>query len=108
MSKSYVGLMGCPNCGKPTGVLLDRRMRETFEDGKVYAGDDLCDECKEKMDEAQKIVEQGGVYFRCSACGTEGAIRLTDSSRELVEYIRGKGKVGVEFNRCSQHTPVES
>lgn len=35
--KSYVGLAACPICGEDSGVLLNRRLQNTFENDKRYA-----------------------------------------------------------------------
>ena len=41
--KSYVGMGGCPVCGKDSGVLIDQRLKDTFENGQRYAL--VCAEC---------------------------------------------------------------
>lgn len=56
MSKSYVGMGSevCAICGNPhtETVLLDRRLRDTFENGKtVCTGNQPCSECQTKLDE---------------------------------------------------------
>ena len=56
MTKSYVGMASevCAICGKPhtESVLLDRRLRDTFENGKTYTtGNAPCSECQTKIDD---------------------------------------------------------
>ncbi len=48
-SKSYVGMMACPICGKDSGILLNRILSNTFEEGKKYVGDP-CPECQKGLD----------------------------------------------------------
>lgn len=111
--KSYVGLMACPRCGEPTGVVLDRRLRDTFEDGKRYAGE-LCKSCQEELALFEQVVERGGIYFQCKQCGREGVIKYSASSAEFCEWVRKQQfgeddpdwkhkPVGVELYRCDQH-----
>jgi len=46
--KSYVTMALCPICGKSNGeLLLDRRLRDTFEHYTVNPSG-VCDECREK------------------------------------------------------------
>jgi hypothetical protein len=45
--KSYVGLGGCPVCGKDSGVLINQRLLETFEHGKRYSL--LCADCEKHI-----------------------------------------------------------
>jgi len=113
MAKSHVTMLICPQCGKSVGVVMDRRMRETFEDGVPVVDDKPCDECRKELESFAKIVAEGGIYFKCEKCNRDGVIRLTDSSREFVEDVRHsifgddpewKTKpCGVEFTACNQH-----
>lgn len=54
--KSFVGLMACPICGKDSGILLDRRLRDTFENGKKYRDNQPCQTC-------QKVLDLGGLWL---------------------------------------------
>lgn len=113
MSKSYVGMTGCVRCGKPLGVILDRRLKDTFEEGQVYNSGEMCDECKEEEAKFAKIVSEGGIFFRCSQCETVGVIALSDNTRPLIEYVRKQAHhddpdwmtkpCGVEFAKCYMH-----
>lgn len=46
--KSYVGMMNCYFCNKPKGILLDKKLRNTFQREQVV-DQEPCDECKEYM-----------------------------------------------------------
>jgi hypothetical protein len=113
MGDSFVGMMCCERCGKETGVIMDRRLRNTFENGKLYANG-LCDDCEKELIEFKSIVENGGIYFRCAQCKADGVIKLNDNTRSLIEEVREKqfGRddpewmskaVGIEFDKCSWH-----
>ena len=52
--KSYVGLAACPICGEDSGVLLNRRLQNTFENGKRYALN--CAKC-------ESVLKVGGVWM---------------------------------------------
>lgn len=56
MNKSHVGMASeiCAICGThhTESILLDRRLRDTFEDGKTYlTGHAPCPACKTKLDD---------------------------------------------------------
>ena len=113
MSKSYVGMMGCPRCGKETGIVLDQRLRDIFEVGETYAAD-LCAECKAELELFQSEVAKGGLYWKCKVCHREGVVRYTKNSKDFCETVRRSAfgmedpewltkAVGVEFNNCEEH-----
>lgn len=52
--KSYVGLGVCPVCGEASGVLMDKRLQDTFEDGKKYPL--WCKKCED-------VVKGGGAWL---------------------------------------------
>lgn len=118
MSKSYVGMLVCANCGADVGVLLDRRLRDTFEYGENYADGTLCDDCAENQRAQSIAVEAGGVYFRCSECSVEGVVQYAGKgARAFCEAIRtahfGQDDpewrtkaCGVEFTPCTQHVDM--
>jgi len=91
----------CAKCGERVGV----RTR-VLEDGeKIPTG--LCDECKAKDEEVRKVVAEGGVYWKCAECHSQGALRGTS---ELAKAVRKTSKipapkpVGIEFT--SKECPV--
>jgi predicted RNA-binding Zn-ribbon protein involved in translation (DUF1610 family) len=111
--KSYVGLLACPRCGETTGVALDRRLRDTFEDGKLYAGD-LCPKCQNEVKEISQIARNGGLAFKCEECGIEGAIRPDGGAKEFCDMVRHKQfghddpewqskPLGLIFEKCDEH-----
>jgi len=53
--KSYVGMMNCYFCNKPKGILLDRRLRNTFEKEQVIDMEP-CDECKKYMEQGVILI----------------------------------------------------
>jgi len=113
--KSCVGMMACARCGKEIGVVLDRRLRETFEHTKRYATGDICDDCQAEVEAQQAAVAAGGVYFKCLACDIGGVIQAkSEGARELCDDVRraqfGEAdpdwrtkSVGLEFTKCQEH-----
>lgn len=91
----------CPLCGA-LALVADRRLDE-YE--KIPMG--LCDACTAKNVEMGEVVKAGGVYWRCSDCGSTGAIRgeadLAKAVRERAN-IQAPDPVGVEFSK--QDCPV--
>jgi len=58
----------CPKCH------IKMRFDHTIEKGERIPGE-YCDNCVKEMEEHRKIVEAGGLYFRCKDCGCEGVIQ---------------------------------
>lgn len=96
----------CPVCGKDTnelqllGASADKVMRKLYEatDGKMgsregYTGSSTqktiasepCDECKARQKDADDEVKRGGVYWKCTRCGSTGAIK---AEHELSKAVR--------------------
>lgn len=111
----------CPVCGKETnelallGASCDKVMRQVHEatggrEGsatgyKEYGfnripASEPCDECKAKQAACDAEVARGGVYWKCSKCGSTGAIKaehpLSEAVREQMN-IPTPGKCGVDL-----------
>lgn len=85
----------CPKCG---GRSFDRD-RE-LSDGERIPSGDLCDKCKAQLEELKQVVEEGGVFWRCSDCGSEGAIRKSDFADEVRKAANIlTGQCGVQFSK---------
>jgi len=100
--KSYVAMLHCAVCGEAIGVVLDRRLKDTFEYGKSYTdGSSLCDKCQEQAD-------MGSILFKCAGCGSSGWIIMSDNTRPLIEEVREKlhtpaPKIcGLETDECPE------
>jgi hypothetical protein len=88
----------CPKCGTTCGL---EKVRALEESERLRGS--VCDSCREKQASAAAAVEDGGVYWRCADCKSEGAIRKNDFT-ERVRLVHGKGTryegpCGVEFTR---------
>lgn len=64
----------CPKCGHK-GL---NRVGKIGEHERLPATQ-FCDECKDETAEHQKVVEAGGVHFRCKDCGAEGVVKAGTS-----------------------------
>ena len=71
---------------------------------------DLCEKCKKNIADMHALVRNGGVYFRCLSCGTEGALKpdvpLAKATREhalKTGVIKDSNEsIGVEVETCPQ------
>lgn len=85
----------CPRCNE-----ISNNSEVIGEYEKVPSG--LCDDCKKEIEEFKAIVEEGGVYWRCTGCGKSGVIKkneFTDNLREE-KNIPIPDPIGVEFDKC--------
>lgn len=109
------GIYRCDDCGLNLiggGPCPDHPGRHTTFVRKVEEHEKLpagpCRACRDEIELHEKIVAEGGVYFRCSECSSEGVIK-PDS--ELARAVREHARVappkpiGITFDVCQQHTP---
>lgn len=111
----------CMQCGKETSeiALLGRKadsvMREVYEktDGKLGSKDgykefgknlipssSLCDACVAAKAAVDEAVRLGGVYWKCTKCGSEGALKAESSMAKAVREhmkIEAPAPVGVDL-----------
>jgi hypothetical protein len=107
----------CADCGtklighrsyEPCGKCGSRGPHATV--GEVGENDklpgDICEGCKAEISEHKKLVEAGGIYFKCKTCSATGVVkaetRLAKAVREK-SGIAAPAPVGVEFDTCEQH-----
>lgn len=94
MSKSYVGMLHhlCPVCAEKNGqtdLVLDRRLRDTFEMDNYQMGD-MCEECQEKFDNGYiALVEANGSHTKSHMKQEEAARtgRIFHIKREVFEDL---------------------
>ena len=55
MDKDFVGMLCCPLCNEPIGLLLDRRLKKSLPKYQTI-GPELCDKCKEKLKNEGNVV----------------------------------------------------
>lgn len=46
--KNWVALDACPICGEAKGIVMDTRMKQSFDRQSVCTSPELCDKCKEQ------------------------------------------------------------
>jgi len=102
----------CPKCGTTCGLEKVRQL----EDGERLLGS-VCEACKEKQREVDEVVRQGGVYWRCTDCGSSGALRkcgFTERARLIAgNGTRYEGPCGVNLSKrdcpvCGPNKLVEA
>lgn len=91
-------------------------VREVREHEKIPGSP--CDECREAMNAERALfseaMRQGGVAFRCSACGLGGVIRRNEGSEGFCDMVRGAHGMpynpdgdnepcGIAFDNCNEH-----
>ena len=83
----------CQRCGT-------RTERVQLTDGEKIPGA-LCPKCREQRDELKKIVEAGGIFWRCRDCGQNGVIRKSDYADAVREKLKipAPKPCGVEFSK---------
>jgi len=91
------------NCGKCKTNLRGGKV-DRIEDNERLPGG-LCEACEQEVMEHKRLVEEGGVYFKCSECGIEGVIR---AEAPLAQEVRKEMNIpapapcGVEIT-CKNH-----
>ena len=85
----------CPFCKSARITLVDRDVEAP---GRIPTG--LCDDCKEMFEEHKALVRQGGIYWRCRTCGSEGVVRPGTPVALMIRHktgIAAPKPCGVEF-----------
>jgi hypothetical protein len=93
----------CMRCGSHN---LQRRTIGDTEKLPVPA----CAKCREMIEACNKAVEDGGVFWKCAGCGSEGAV-VKDSELAIAARnysgIEAPDPVGIEVNDCPLCRPKE-
>jgi ribosomal protein S27AE len=102
----------CQGCGlnhiggKPENNKCPCGSSNLVNKGEVPEGaripSDLCDSCMEQEKKCMEEVEKGGVYWRCTDCGSTGAIKAgTPVAKEIREAqnIPAPEPIGVEVSK---------
>lgn len=97
-------LSHCEWCGKEIGIILFGALKGDLEAPRKVA-EGLCDECETKRKEQEKVVKEGGILWKCSNCKSGGAIRVSETSKDLIEEVRKtagipEGPCGIEWKSC--------
>lgn len=93
----------CPKCGARWGTWMFVGI--IGKEDKIPGG--LCNTCKEEKERFDAIIAEGGIYWKCKECEQNGVLRPTAPLCAAVREKAGipSGPVGVEFNKCQEHTP---
>ena len=88
----------------PSGVHLTTEWSEVT-DPSVRIPVGLCEACEERHAAAHAAVVAGGVFFQCTQCGAEGAVKAGPLAAAVREHhgIEAPGLCGVEFDECEEH-----
>lgn len=85
----------CPACGE-RGTLT--RVRKIDDHEKLAVG--YCDECQQRNDLVTETVRAGGIHWRCTKCGSAGAVHARAPISQLVREQMGiepPESCGIEF-----------
>ena len=85
----------CPYCKNSLGFT---DLGEFDGSGKRLPGG-LCETCEEELKQYKKIVEEGGIYWKCADCESEGVIKKNEFTERVREHagIEPPNPVGIEF-----------
>lgn len=92
----------CKKCGQRHTLKKIRRLSETE---RIPTG--LCDSCKNIFDEMRKVVEEGGIYWKCKNCGSHGTLEAETGLAKLIREktnIKAPDPVGIDID--SDNCPV--
>lgn len=91
----HLGERQCPGCGAHDSYVRDGVVGEY---DKIPDG--LCTECEETEAACAEVVREGGIFWKCSKCGSAGAIRASAPLAAMVREqmdIAAPDPVGVDF-----------
>jgi len=87
----------CPGCGSNNLKILEYDVEVPRH---IFNG--LCHECTEKKAVMDKEVSEGGIYFKCTDCGSTGIIKkdhpLSKAVREKMD-IKAPNPCGISFDK---------
>jgi hypothetical protein len=91
---SSSGRRACFHCGSSS---FTRKPLEELE--KVPHG--LCQACEQEVALHKKLVEEGGIYWKCKDCGASGVIKDSPLSKHVREQLNIKAPeaCGLEFSK---------
>ena len=78
-------------CGKCKKIMVGGKKKILPDHTRLPGA--LCKECEEELQEFQRIVSIGGVFWKCQECGQHGVIK----PGKFADTVRAKGAKGVEF-----------
>jgi len=94
----------CPCGARDYGNFVKTRNIGEYE--KLNIGE-LCDDCSKKKEEHDRVVAEGGIYWKCAECHSAGVIKadapLSKDVREQMG-IQPPKPCGIEFDKA--HCPV--
>ncbi len=91
---------GCPDCKKGNATLT--RMNSDVEVPKKVSMGTFCEKCEKEVAEHRKVVEDGGIYWECKDCKSNGVIK---GDAELAKIVRKNAKIyppkpcGIQFTK---------
>jgi transposase-like protein len=89
----------CPKCNNTKEYLSADGEYETSSTDRAPGS--LCNSCEKEIEEHKAIVANGGVYWKCSNCKSEGVVK---AEAELSKAVRkdhpAPDPIGVELESC--------
>ncbi len=96
--KSYVTIQKCPICQEDMGILMDRRIKDTFESKYTCIPTQVCDDCKKKYlkdgtmlinpDNGKLVVLADGAFKKMFNKEKTPPHKIAFTDDELLEKIR--------------------
>jgi len=91
----------CGKCEEPFSRVWKKE--EIGENEKLPGG--LCDACRKQADLMKEVVAEGGIYWKCTVCGSNGAIKSSSSLCAMVREKMGiapPAPCGIEFHGAEE------
>jgi hypothetical protein len=87
----------CPKCHVKMAYLE----KFTPEFGTKLPSREPCDNCKNEIEEHRRIVADGGIYWKCSACTASGVIKMDGFTMAVRAQLKidAPKPCGVEFSQ---------
>lgn len=89
----------CPRCG--AGREHFKLLGEFDGSREKVLASEPCDKCKKMIEEHAQIVREGGIYWKCKDCESEGVIKPSPFATMIREKanIQPPDPVGFEFDK---------
>ena len=111
-NSKFKNLRMCQKCEHPFD---SQWKKDVIEDWEKLPSHEPCKKCAKGMNLAAEVVKEGGIFWRCKDCHSEGAIHAHAEVAKLVREqsgVKAPDPVGVEFTKdedcpvCSENAVV--
>jgi len=110
----------CPSCNASNNQWKRMSHKEVEVGRKKIMATHLCDDCKKEITTFKKTVSEGGVYWKCEDCPSNGVIKKNEFTEMVREKMglnvpgpKGYPPIGVAFTKkdcpsCGKEKDVDN